>query len=186
MQVINGRQIEILLVPCEERLPTADVHVWCVDSFALVPDRILDQRLQVVHVPGSCFLVHQRVQDVSSVQWWREANILPKLNLLQQITFDSTSSEVSPSLILSKGQTFYLYSFIVIDFFWISIASYTPPFPNMFCSIGPFTSKLSINYLLCPLFGFQFFGGTTFTIPYLFRYCFYASVTNLKKSPNYF
>ena len=37
----------------------------------------------------------------------------------ESLTFASASSTVSPSVILSKGQTFSLYYFKFMDFFWM-------------------------------------------------------------------
>lgn len=51
MQIIYSRQVEILLMPREERFPTPDVNIRCVHAFAFVSHRIFDQRLQIIHVP---------------------------------------------------------------------------------------------------------------------------------------
>lgn len=59
------------------------------------------------------------------------------------VTIDSTSELDRPYVILSKTPILVRYYLRLIDFFWICRHSYTPLFPEIFCSMGPLMTKFS-------------------------------------------
>lgn len=79
MEVVDGRKIEILPMPAKKGLPRSDVAVGGGDALHVDVDRVVENGVQLVEVPGACSLVHERVEQVSPIERRREDNIFPKL-----------------------------------------------------------------------------------------------------------
>lgn len=80
MQVIDGREVQVLLVPAEEGLPRADVAVGVGDASDLAVDGVLEDGVQRAEIPGSGLLIHEGAEQVCAVKGRREDDILPELD----------------------------------------------------------------------------------------------------------
>lgn len=118
VQVVDRRQIQVLLVPAEQRLPGTHVAVRSGHPAHVAVDGVAQHGVQSAEVPGTSPLVHQRIEEVGAVEGGRKNNIFPKLSE-RLITISSTSLGVRESVILSKTPILSLYSLRERDFFWM-------------------------------------------------------------------
>lgn len=80
MEVIDGREVEVFLVPAEEGLPRAHVAVGVGDASDLAVDGVLEDGVQGAEIPGSGPLIHEGAEQVCAVKRRREDDILPELD----------------------------------------------------------------------------------------------------------
>jgi len=80
VDVVDGGEVEVLLVPAEKCLPCADVAVRLRDSLHAVRHRVGEQRFQPVHIPLTSVLVHEGASEVGPVDGRRVHHRLPKLD----------------------------------------------------------------------------------------------------------
>lgn len=58
MDVVDSREVEVFLMPAEKGLPGANITVRLSNSLYPIRHRVLQQRIEGVHVPTSSCLVH--------------------------------------------------------------------------------------------------------------------------------
>ena len=80
VEVIDGREVQVLLMPAEKSFPGANVTVGGVNTSNFCLHRVGQQRVKVSQIPGTSLFIHKSVQEISSIEWRGVNYILPELN----------------------------------------------------------------------------------------------------------
>jgi hypothetical protein len=79
VEVVDGGEVKVFLVPAEEGLPLPHVAVGAVHALDGVAQAVPEDRVQLFQVPCSRARLHQRIEQVGAVERGRERYVFPEL-----------------------------------------------------------------------------------------------------------
>lgn len=79
MQIVNSRQIQILLMPAENRLPRPHITIRIGDTFYKHRRCVSQQRIKITEIPATCLRRHEGFVQVGAVDGWGVFDCFPKL-----------------------------------------------------------------------------------------------------------
>lgn len=80
MNIVYGSQIQIFLVPTKKSLPASDITVGFSDTLNLLCQGVLQDGVEVVHVPRTCGGVHETSGEIGPIDGRRVGDGLPELS----------------------------------------------------------------------------------------------------------
>jgi hypothetical protein len=104
MDKINSWQIQVFCMPAKKCFPCSNITIGSIYTLYFILYRLSQDRIQIIHIPFFTWLIHQCVQEISSINWGWKSYILPKL----------TYYNIIPSLIRPKSLTHLLFCHIIL------------------------------------------------------------------------
>lgn len=81
MDIVDCREIEVLFMPAEKCFPWANIAIGSGHASHIGVNWEIKDRFEAIQIPRASSLIHESIQQVSSIERRRENNVFPELNL---------------------------------------------------------------------------------------------------------
>lgn len=93
MNIIDGRKIQVFFMPTKKSLPSSNITIGLCDSFYLIWNGMLEQRVKRIQIPSSSSCIHKRSCEICPINWRRVCDCFPKLHRVISTSFSFSSRE---------------------------------------------------------------------------------------------